>query len=161
MSDAPACPSILVINGPNLNMLGMREPALYGSATLKSIIEDLASAAAGGDPALAIVAFQSNHEGAIIDCLQEEGGDAAGVIVNAGAFTHYSYAIRDALAALTVPIVEVHITNIHAREPFRRHSLISEVMAGQIVGLGVTGYRLALEWHRERLAGSDSADMAT
>jgi len=147
-------PLILVINGPNLNMLGTREPALYGSTTLRSITDDLHLRASAGSPALAVNAFQSNHEGDLIDFLQVEGAGAAGVIINAGAFTHYSYAIRDALANLSIPIVEVHITNIHARESFRHHSVIAEIVTGQIVGLGVEGYRLALEWHRSHLAAS-------
>lgn len=159
MSDATGSRSILVINGPNLNMLGTREPAIYGSATLASIVDELSAFATQADPPLEIRAFQSNHEGAIIDFLQEEGATASGVIVNAGAFTHTSYAIRDALANLTIPIVEVHITNIHAREPFRHHSVIADVVAGQIVGLGVSGYRLALEWHRERLSAIESREM--
>jgi 3-dehydroquinate dehydratase-2 len=144
---------ILVINGPNLNMLGTREPALYGSTTLPDIIDDLERRASGGVPPLAVRQFQSNHEGAIIDFLQEHSGQAAGVIINAGAFTHYSYAIRDALVNLAVPTVEVHITNIHARETFRHHSVISDIVSGQIVGLGVDGYWLALEWHRARMIG--------
>jgi len=143
-----------MINGPNLNMLGAREPALYGATTLQSIVADLETTASAGRPALAVKAFQSNHEGGLIDFLQAEGATAAGVIVNAGAFTHYSYAIRDALANLAMPIVEVHITNIHARESFRHHSVIAAIVTGQIVGLGVEGYRLALEWHRSRLAAA-------
>ncbi len=144
--------TILVLNGPNLNALGTREPALYGSTTLQEIIDDLGRAASTGNPVLAIKSFQSNHEGALIDFLQAESAAASGVIVNAGAFTHYSYALRDALANLSLPVVEVHITNIHARESFRHHSVIAGVVTGQIVGLGVDGYRLALEWHRSRLA---------
>ncbi len=154
MSDTPDIPTILMINGPNLNMLGAREPALYGATTLQSIVADLETTASAGRPALAVKAFQSNHEGGLIDFLQAEGAIAAGVIVNAGAFTHYSYAIRDALANLAMPIVEVHITNIHARESFRHHSVIAAIVTGQIVGLGVEGYRLALEWHRSRLAAA-------
>lgn len=157
MSDTSDMPMILVINGPNLNMLGAREPALYGATTLQLIVSDLELTASAGSPALAVTAFQSNHEGALIDFLQTEGTKAAGVIVNAGAFTHYSYAIRDALATLatlSIPIVEVHITNIHARESFRHHSVIAAIVTGQIVGLGVEGYRLALEWHRSRLAAA-------
>lgn len=157
MSESPDIPSILMINGPNLNMLGTREPVLYGSTTLQEIIDDLKRTAGIGQPALTVRAFQSNHEGALIDFLQAEASSAAGVIVNAGAFTHYSYAIRDALAALSLPIVEVHITNIHARESFRHHSVIAEVVTGQIVGLGIDGYRLALEWHRSRLASTNGA----
>jgi len=159
VSAAVSRPSILVINGPNLNMLGTREPAKYGRITLASIIDDLALIANECEPPFSIVPFQSNHEGAIVDFLQEEGPGAAGLIVNAGAFTHYSYAIRDALANLTVPIIEVHITNVHARESFRHHSVIADVATGQIVGLGSTGYRLALEWHRDRLAANESGDM--
>lgn len=155
MSESPDIPSILVINGPNLNMLGTREPVLYGSTTLQQIIDDLKRRADAGQPALTVRALQSNHEGALIDFLQAEASSAAGVIVNAGAFTHYSYGIRDALAALSLPIVEVHITNIHARESFRHHSVIAEVVTGQIVGLGIDGYRLALEWHRSRLASTN------
>lgn len=154
MSDTPDMPVILVINGPNLNMLGAREPALYGATTLQSIVADLETTVSAGRPALTVKAFQSNHEGELIDFLQAEGANAAGVIVNAGAFTHYSYAIRDALATLSIPIVEVHITNIHAREPFRHHSVIAAIVTGQIVGLGVEGYRLALEWHRSRLVAA-------
>jgi len=145
-------PTILVINGPNLNLLGTREPALYGSITLEAIIDDLDREAGAGQPALVIRARQSNHEGALIDFIQAESSDAAGVIINAGAFTHYSYAIRDSLANLSIPIIEVHITNIRARESFRHHSVIADIVTGQIVGLGVEGYRLALEWHRSRLA---------
>ncbi len=145
-------PRILVVNGPNLNMLGTREPHLYGSTTLQMVLDGLDTAAKGGSPPLAIVAFQSNHEGAIIDFLQEHGPACAGLIINAGAFTHYSYAIRDALANLKAPAIEVHITNVHAREEFRHRSTISAVVAGQIVGLGVDGYQLALEWHRRRIA---------
>jgi 3-dehydroquinate dehydratase-2 len=147
-------PVILVVNGPNLNMLGTREPTLYGATTLPAIIDDLERIASDGIPSLAVVAFQSNHEGAIIDFLQEQGSGADGIIINAGAFTHYSYAIRDALVNLHLPTVEVHITNIHARETFRHHSVISDIVSGQIVGLGVAGYRLALAWHRDRIASA-------
>lgn len=150
--------SVLVVNGPNLNMLGTREPAIYGTVTLDSIIDELVQAAASGTPRIEIVPFQSNHEGAIIDFLQEHGSTAAGIIINAGAFTHYSYAIRDCLSNIPVPAVEVHISNIHAREAFRHHSVIASVVSGQIVGLGTGGYRLALEWHRARLAAAANGD---
>ena len=152
MSASTDGPTILVVNGPNLNLLGTREPHLYGSTTLQDIVDGLLAAARQGTPALSIDAFQSNHEGAIIDFLQDRGAACAGIIINAGAFTHYSHAIRDALANIDAPAVEVHITNIHARETFRHHSVLSAVVAGQIVGLGVGGYALALEWHRQRLA---------
>lgn len=153
VGEESARPLILMVNGPNLNMLGTREPHLYGSTTLPDIVDGLMQVAESSQPPLALSAFQSNHEGAIVDFLQSHHNDAAGVIINAGAFTHYSYAIRDALSNLGLPTVEVHITNIHARESFRHHSVISDIVSGQIVGLGVQGYGLALEWHRARLAG--------
>ncbi|HYJ12763.1 MAG TPA: type II 3-dehydroquinate dehydratase, partial [Thermomicrobiales bacterium] len=142
---------ILVINGPNLNMLGTREPDKYGTKTLPSIIANLRDQGAAATPALEILDFQSNHEGAIVDFLQTQAGEAGGIIINAGAFTHYSYAIRDAVVNTGLPTVEVHITNIHARETFRHHSVISDIVAGQVVGLGWAGYGFALEWHRQRL----------
>lgn len=144
-------PVILLINGPNLNLLGMREPGLYGSTTLASIVDDLVADAAAGEPALEVVAFQSNHEGALLDVVHERAPTASGIIINAGALTHYSYALRDALSAVKTPAVEVHITNIHARETFRHTSVIAPVVVGQIAGLGTDGYHLALEWHRRRL----------
>lgn len=143
-------PLILLINGPNLNLLGTREPGIYGSTTLTSIVEELTAAADRGAPRLKLLAYQSNHEGAILDVVHEHGFSAAGIIINAGALTHSSYALRDALTAVTAPAIEVHITNIHAREQFRHTSVISPVVAGQIVGLGTDGYHLALEWHRRR-----------
>lgn len=152
-------PQILVINGPNLNMLGTREPEKYGTTTLESILSGLRDQAKQASPCLSVLAFQSNHEGEIIDFLQEHAAVSAGIIINAGAFTHYSYAIRDALANANLPTVEVHITNIHARESFRHTSVIADIVAGQIVGLGVGGYGLALEWHRQRL--TPAAGVAT
>lgn len=145
-------PLILLINGPNLNLLGMREPGLYGPVTLSAVVAQVTATAAASDPALNVLAFQSNHEGAIIDHLHEHGQAASGIIINAGALTHYSYALRDALSAVKTPAVEVHITNIHARETFRHSSVIAPVVVGQIAGLGTDGYHLALEWHRRRLA---------
>lgn len=142
---------ILVVNGPNLNLLGTREPGLYGSERLDEIIDGLERQARLGSPPLEILAFQSNHEGALLDFLHVHAREAAGVIINAGALTHYSYALRDALTAIAVPAVEVHLTNIHAREAFRHVSVIAPVVAGQIAGLGPAGYGLALEWHRTRL----------
>jgi len=150
-------PFILLINGPNLNMLGTREPGLYGSTTLDAIVGQLSATAREGLPALDVKAFQSNHEGEILDFIQQHGMDAFGIIINAGALTHYSYALRDALSAVASPAVEVHITNIHAREPFRHTSVIAPVVAGQIAGLGTDGYHLALAWHQRRLAAISTA----
>ncbi len=140
---------VLIINGPNLNMLGRRDSKIYGQTRL-SEIEDRVSAMAKG---LGIEArfFQSNHEGAIVDYLQENSAEAAGVIINAGALTHYGLSLRDALADTGLPIIEVHISNIHARERFRRNSVIAPVAVGQIAGLGPHGYVLALEFLAARL----------
>ncbi len=149
---------ILVINGPNLNMLGTREPDKYGTTTLQSILDGLRSQAASAAVELEVVDFQSNHEGAIVDFLQAESPAAAGIIINAGAFTHYSYAIRDALANAALPTVEVHITNIHAREEFRHHSVFANIVAGQIAGLGPAGYGLALKWHIDRLGATSGGN---
>ncbi|HWV25246.1 MAG TPA: type II 3-dehydroquinate dehydratase [Thermomicrobiales bacterium] len=144
-------PVILVLNGPNLNMLGTRQPEIYGRRTLADIIGRLKDIAASGSPALDIVDVQSNHEGALIDAIQTHGRAAAGIIINAGAWTHYSIAIRDALASIDTPAIEVHISNIHTREEFRHHSVIAPVVVGQIAGLGEESYRLALEWFRHSL----------
>ncbi|WP_433743090.1 type II 3-dehydroquinate dehydratase [Falsibacillus pallidus] len=134
---------ILLLNGPNLNRLGKREPDVYGTLTLSDIEEKIKSA--GSAHGLDVECFQSNHEGQLIDKLHEiEDRGFAGVIFNPGAFTHYSYAIRDAIAAINVPVIEVHISNIHAREEFRSHSVMAPVTDGQIVGLGSQGYELAL-----------------
>lgn len=134
----------LVLLGPNLGALGRRDPERYGSGTLDDLREELAAAAAeGGDEA---VLAQSDHEGELIGRLlaaRDDGFD--GVVLNPGALTHYSYALRDAVEAAGVPVVEVHQTNIYAREEFRRHSVITAVCAGAVVGLGTRGYHLALE----------------
>lgn len=148
---------ILVVNGPNLNLLGTREPGIYGTENLDAILADLEVHARSGTPPLAIQAFQSNHEGALLDFLHDRGPEAAGIIINAGALTHYSYALRDALVAIAIPAVEVHLTNIHAREAFRHVSVFASVVAGQIAGLGPIGYRLALDWHRVRLERTAAA----
>ncbi|HEY8446194.1 MAG TPA: type II 3-dehydroquinate dehydratase [Thermomicrobiales bacterium] len=146
---------ILVLNGPNLNMLGTREPKLYGRTTLAEIEERLRELAATATPPIEIEAFQSNYEGALIDRIQESGRTAYGIIINPGAFTHYSIALRDALAACDRPIVEVHLTNIHAREEFRHHSVIAPIAVGQIAGLGAEGYLLALRYLMSRLEAEE------
>ncbi len=134
---------ILLINGPNLNRLGKREPKHYGKVTLRDVEKSVADLA--DELNLELSCYQSNHEGDIIDKLHwAEDADFAGIIINPGAFTHYSYAIRDAIAGIDVPVIEVHISNIHARESFRHVSVTAPVTAGQIVGLGVKGYLLAL-----------------
>jgi 3-dehydroquinate dehydratase II len=138
---------ILVLNGPNLNLLGTREPAQYGSDTLADV-ERLCEEA-GARLGVAIECRQSNHEGALVDWLQEAGREVAagrmlGVVLNAAAYTHTSVALQDAIKGASVPVIELHISNVHAREPFRHHSYISPVARGIIVGLGVKGYALAI-----------------
>jgi len=145
---------ILVLNGPNLNLLGSREPHLYGSTTLSEIEQKLAEIGAKNKVAVAIVSFQSNHEGDLIDKIQEMRESIFGLIINPGALTHYSIALRDALAALGKPVIEVHLTNIHAREEFRRHSVIAAIATGQIAGLGATGYELALDYLIRQMDGA-------
>jgi 3-dehydroquinate dehydratase II len=135
---------ILVLHGPNLNALGRRQPEIYGHTTLAQIDDALRERAAAAGATL--LAFQSNHEGALIDFLQAEGWDADGVIINPGALTHYGLALRDALASLSAPIVEVHLSNVYKREPFRHTSVVAPIASGQIAGLGWQGYLLALEW---------------
>ncbi|HPG87339.1 MAG TPA: type II 3-dehydroquinate dehydratase, partial [Spirochaetales bacterium] len=134
---------ISVINGPNLNMLGEREPQVYGSETLDDINSALGRAAR--DRGVDVEFFQSNSEGSLIDRLHECSRRSDGVILNAGAYTHYSIAIRDAIAAIRPPVVEVHLSNVHAREEFRRVSVIAPACVGQISGFGSTSYLLALE----------------
>ncbi len=141
--------TILALHGPNLNMLGRRQPEIYGSTTLAEI--DAALAARAAAAGLRLISFQSNHEGALVDMLQGEGWTAAGIIINPGALTHYGLALRDALAALSAPIIEVHLSNVYKREPFRHSSLVAPVATGQIAGLGWRGYLLALEWLVEEL----------
>ncbi len=134
---------ILLINGPNLNLLGTREPEVYGHTTLADIQRELqAQAQAAGAE---LLCFQSNHEGALVDRIQQARAEGVSwVIINPGAYTHTSVALRDALAGTALPFIEVHISNVHAREPFRRHSYLSDIARGSIVGLGVAGYRWAL-----------------
>jgi 3-dehydroquinate dehydratase-2 len=134
---------VLVLNGPNLNLLGEREPHLYGSATLDAIMEQVRQHAATRQ--IEIEHLQSNHEGALIDALHQARGRVHGVILNAGALTHTSYALRDAIAALQIPTVEVHLTNIYAREEFRRYSVIAPACVGQISGFGAHSYLLAVD----------------
>lgn len=133
---------ILIINGPNLNMLGTREPEIYGSTTLSDINERIQRCA--DEAGVAVAFFQSNHEGAIVDKIQEAMGKYAYIILNAGAYTHYSVAIRDAIAAIDVPVIEVHMSNIYTREEFRHHSVIAPVAIGQISGFGAESYLAAL-----------------
>lgn len=147
---------ILVLHGPNLNLLGSREPAVYGATTLAEIDAGLVKRAAESGATLA--SFQSNHEGALIDRVQAARTDGTGfILINPGAFTHTSVALRDALAAVAIPFVEVHLSNVHRREAFRHHSYFSDLAAGVIVGLGATGYRLALEFALERLGAGAPA----
>ena len=139
----PGQPVILVIHGPNLNLLGTREPHIYGSTTLREIDEELATH--GTELGVAVQTFQSNHEGLLIDRVQQAHGKAAGLIINAGGLTHTSVSLRDAIAAIQVPTVEVHLSNLYTREEFRHHSYLAPVCLGQIAGLGAIGYRLALD----------------
>lgn len=135
-------PLVFVLNGPNLNMLGMREPAVYGRETLKDV-EALCRHTAG-ELGLAVDFRQSNHEGALVDWIQEARGKAAGIVLNPGAYTHTSIAIHDAIRVAEVPVVELHLTNVFAREPFRHHSYVSPVARGVICGFGPQGYEWAL-----------------
>ena len=143
---------ILVINGPNLNNLGKREPGYYGVKTLTDI-EDLIQKKAQDLDTL-VEFFQSNHEGAIVDCIQTEAQDADGIVINAGALTHYGISLRDALADSRLPFIEVHLSNTHAREAFRHHSVFAELAVGQIAGLGYKGYLYALEFLVEQIKES-------
>lgn len=132
-----------VIHGPNLNLLGAREPEIYGRDSYDDINRKIKQRAQSLSMEVRIV--QSNHEGEIVDAIHDARTWADAIIINPAAYTHYSYAIRDALTAVRLPAIEVHLTNVHSREEFRRHSVISPVVSGQIVGLGAMGYLLALE----------------
>jgi len=134
---------VLVLHGPNLNLLGTREPEVYGSQTLPQIDAELSAIAAEAGASLS--SFQSNHEGALVDRIQAARGDGTGfIVINPAAYTHTSVAIRDALAGVAIPFIEVHLSNIHRREPFRHHSYLSDLAVGVICGLGANGYRLAV-----------------
>lgn len=136
--------SILLLNGPNLNLLGTREPQIYGADTLPQIEAELVKLAA--DAGAKLQHLQSNHEGVLIDRIHAARTDGTThIIINPGGLTHTSVALRDALAGVAIPFIEVHISNVHKREAFRHHSFLSEIAAGVIVGLGVNGYRLALQ----------------
>lgn len=150
VADSRSAKRILVVHGPNLNMLGQREPEHYGSRSLADINQSLTAKAA--ELGLALSIFQSNHEGEIVDTIQQAAGRVQGLIINPAAFTHTSVAIRDAVLLLQVPTIEVHLSNIHSREPFRRHSYIADIATAQISGLGESGYLFALETLAKRIA---------
>ncbi|MCL6598453.1 MAG: type II 3-dehydroquinate dehydratase [Alicyclobacillus macrosporangiidus] len=146
-------PYLLVVNGPNLNRLGLREPQVYGTETLHEVCARVREAADAFG--VAVKDFQSNHEGALIDFLQQYGPGAIGIVLNPGAFGHYGYALRDCVADIGRPVIEVHISNVHRREAFRHQLVLAPVVLGQIVGLGTAGYVLAARhllelWRRER-----------
>jgi 3-dehydroquinate dehydratase II len=142
MTEDSTRPVVLLLHGPNLNLLGEREPALYGSATLDDYVEAarIAALAAG----LELEAFQTNHEGALVDAIHGARGRCAAIVINPGAFTHYAWSLHDALAAFEGPIVEVHISNPNAREPWRHTSVVAPVASGTIAGFGLYGYEMAI-----------------
>jgi 3-dehydroquinate dehydratase II len=145
--------AVLVLHGPNLNLLGTREPAIYGHDTLRDIDARLAAQARAAG--IRLLTFQSNHEGALVDRVQAARGESVRyVLINPAAFTHTSVALRDALAAVAIPFIEIHLSNVHAREPFRHHSYFSDKAVGTIVGLGPLGYELALQFALRQLKAS-------
>lgn len=143
-------PSILLLHGPNLNLLGQREPEIYGTSTLDDYVSAVRAAASGFG--LDVEAVQTNHEGDMVDAVHAARGRHAGIIVNAGAFTHYAWSIHDALATFAGPVIEVHISNPNAREPWRHTSVVAPVASGTIAGLGILGYELAVRAIAGRLA---------
>ena len=148
-------PSILILNGPNLNLLGTRQPEVYGRTTLADVRALCEAEAAALD--LGMEFAQSNHEGALVDMIHDARTRHAGIILNAGAYTHTSVALMDAISSVALPVVEVHLSNIHAREPFRHKSFIAPVALGQICGFGATGYLLALRALAAHLADTAGA----
>lgn len=149
-------PKIIVLNGPNLNLLGQREPAVYGAATLADV--EALCRETGSRLGVEVECLQSNHEGVLIDALHAAGrgvkaGEVVGVVFNPGAYTHTSVALHDAIKGAEVPVVEIHISNVHARESFRHHSYVSPAAAGIVVGFGVGGYVLAIEGLLRKVAG--------
>jgi len=146
--------SILVLNGPNLNLLGTRQPEVYGSTTLAMIEESCVTH--GADIGFSVSCVQSNSEGALVDAIHVARGAQSGIVLNAGAYTHTSLALMDAIAAVELPVVEVHLSNIHAREEFRHRSFVAPVALGQICGFGAHGYVLALDALRVHLDRADT-----
>ncbi len=142
---------ISLLHGPNLNLLGQREPHVYGTATLDDYVRTAEEAAARHGHE--IEAFQTNHEGRLVDAIHSARGRSAGIVINPGAFTHYAWSLHDALAAFEGPVVEVHISNPNAREPWRHTSVVAPVATGSITGLGMHGYELAIEAIARKLAG--------
>ncbi|KAE8375237.1 Catabolic 3-dehydroquinase [Aspergillus bertholletiae] len=147
--------SILLINGPNLNLLGTREPHIYGSTTLADV--EATCKAHATSLGASLETFQSNHEGAIVDRIQAARNNVDGIVINPGAYTHTSVAIRDALVGVDIPFIELHVSNVHAREPWRHHSYLSDKAAGIIVGLGVYGYKVAVEHVAVNFKSKDKA----
>lgn len=146
--------TILLLNGPNLNLLGTREPAVYGSTTLSDVVS--AAKSQGKDLGIEVQDFQSNHEGAIIDRIHEAREKAQYIIINPGGLTHTSVALRDALAGVAIPFLEVHISNVHAREEFRHRSFLSDRAVGVICGLGVFGYTAAIDFVAQKFKADEN-----
>ena len=145
---------ILILNGPNLNVLGARDTSHYGYKTLDDVLTDVKDTA--GRLGVDIDHFQSNHEGKLIDYIQQESGNSDGIVINGGALTHYGLSVKDALTDAKLPVVEIHISNIHSREKYRQHSVVEYLAVGQIAGLGWRGYSLALESIVEHIRSIES-----